>query len=423
MDSAASGGLLLFCPASSYRLEAYEAAARACAVPLVVATDLPAAARVPAGVRRVDFATPEGSIATLLAETRSNGGPPFAGVLATDEKSAVLAALAATEPALCSGRYHTLAGVLAARDKRRMRVLLAGAGVAVPRFDVLRPGAPAHEITPRWPCVVKPSMLSGSQGVIRADDAEALARAVGRTRAIVERHPSELRAVEGFFDLVVEDYVEGDEVAVEALAHRGEVVPLAVFDKPDPMTGPFFEETLYVAPSRKPPAVRSAVLAVVEAAARALGLSHGPIHAELRLGAAGAVLIEIAARSIGGLCARALAPLWGEPLEALLVDNALGRSPRPLPEPVVAAGVMMIPVPRSGVLAGVEGLEHARAVPGIDGVVIAARRGDAVRALPEGASYLGFIFAHAPTPAAVENALRDAHAALAFRFKPLLGSW
>jgi biotin carboxylase len=244
---------------------------------------------------------------------------------------------------------------------------------------------------------------------------------VARTRRILDRHPGDARADPGFFHVLVEDYIPGREVAVEAVVTRGALAPLAIFDKPDELAGPFFEETLYVTPSRLSPEEQADVIDVTARAARALGLDHGPIHAELRTSGGRAQVVEIAARSIGGLCSRVF-QLAAGPLEDVLLAHAAGL---PLPAPArrpgaEAAGVMMLPIPRSGVLRRVSGVDEAARVPGVDGVTVSIRPGEAIRALPEGASYLGFVFAHGPTPDAVERSLREAHATLRFEWSPLL---
>jgi biotin carboxylase len=411
--------LLLLFPASSYRVEAFLEAAERAGVDLWLGTDLPAAfTRLGRPTLGVDLRAPERAaeeIARVAAET------PFAGILATNESTAVVASLAASRLGLpCSGPE----AAAAARDKRRMRALFADHGVPSPRHRVLAPdqdpSALAREV--RFPCVVKPPMLTGSQGVIRADDPAALARAVALVRRILHRHASDARTDPGFFDVIVEDYLPGREVAVEALMTGGAMTPLAVFDKPDDLSGPFFEETIYVTPSRLPPEALADVLAVTERAARALGLDHGPIHAELRTDGGRASVVEVAARSIGGLCSQVFRLAAG-PLEDVLLAHAAGLPLPARPGRAAAAGVMMIPIPRSGVLRQVTGLDEARAVPGIEGVTLALQPGEAIRALPEGASYLGFMFAHGATPAEVEAALREAHGKLCFTWAPLLETW
>jgi biotin carboxylase len=411
--------ILLLFPAHSYRVEAFLEAAQRTGVDLWLGTDLPAAfAKLGRPTVAVDFGAPERAADEIA---RAAARAPFAGIVATDEGSAVVAALAAEKLGLpCSSAE----GARAARDKRLMRRLLAEHGVPSPRHRVLAPHeapeAIAREVS--FPCVVKPPMLTGSQGVIRADDPAELARAVARVRRILERHGGGARAYPGFFDLVVEDYLPGREVAIEAVMTAGEMTPLAIFDKPDDLTGPFFEETIYVTPSRLPPEAQSNLLDVTARAARALGLRHGPIHAELRTEGGRASVVELAARSIGGLCSRVFQTVAG-PLEDVLLAHAAGL---PLPakeQGAAAAGVMMIPIPRSGVLKRVTGVDAARAVEGIDGVTIAREPGEAVRMLPEGASYLGFIFARGPAPDEVEAALRSAHRALVFDWAPLLETW
>jgi biotin carboxylase len=317
-----------------------------------------------------------------------------------------------------------------------MREMLAAAGVPSPRHRVVEPEEGPDDVARdvRFPCVVKPPMLTGSQGVIRADGALELSGAIRRTRAILARHSSEASVDPSFHRLLVEDYLPGREVSVEAVMTRGELMPIAIFDKPDDLVGPFFEETLYVTPSRLPRAVQDEILDVTARAARALGLTHGPIHAELRAppgregphgreGGGPPAIVEIAARSIGGLCSRTVAHVAG-PLEDLLIRHAVGLpvgARRPgAGKDDGAAGVMMMPIPRSGVLRGVSGVPEARAVPGVTEVTVAVQPGESIRALPEGASYLGFIFARGVTPEAVERSLRASFAALRFDLAPLL---
>ncbi len=411
--------LLLLFPASSYRVDAFVEAAERTGVDLWLGTDLPAAfARYGRPTVTVDLRAPERAAAAIVDVAAR---APFAGIVATNESSAMVASLAAARLGL---PFASPEGALAARDKRRMRALLAAHGVPSPRHRVLAPDQGPEGIAQemRFPCVVKPPMLTGSQGVIRADDPSELARAVTRVRRILARHASEASADPGFFDVIVEDYLPGREVAVEGLMTAGALAPLAIFDKPDDLSGPFFEETIYVTPSRLSPAEQADILDVTARAARALGLLHGPVHVELRTEGGRAAVVELAARSIGGLCSQVFRLAAG-PLEDLLLAHAAGL-PLPARAPgAAAAGVMMMPIPRSGVLRGVAGLDEARAVPGIDGVTMAQEPGSRVRALPEGASYLGFIFAHGATPEAVESALRAAHARLVFDWAPLLEVW
>jgi biotin carboxylase len=250
--------------------------------------------------------------------------------------------------------------------------------------------------------VLKPLTRSGSQGVIRADTPAEAEAAAKRIRAILDDPEAEL---------LVERFVPGDEVAVEALLHDGRLEVLAVFDKPDPLDGPYFEETIYVTPSRKPANVLDEVEAVVERAAEALGLTDGPVHAEVRLSDRVTVL-ELAARSIGGLCSRSLRFGLGVSLEELILRHALGLPLDHMRREELASGVMMLPIPRAGVLNEVRGQDDARAVPGIAGLEISIAPGKPVVPLPEGDRYLGFLFAKADTPEQVESALREAHARL-----------
>jgi biotin carboxylase len=341
---------------------------------------------------------------------------PFDAIIPTDEPTADIAARAAARLGL---RGNSVGAAEIARNKRRLRETLAAAGVPSPRFAVFAKDAPP---TDGWafPVVVKPLLCSASRGVMRADSPEQLATAWRRLVALLET-PA-LRAVEDpdGHRILLESFVPGVEVALEGLIRDGELTVLALFDKPDPLDGPFFEETLYVTPSRHPPATQRAIAAVTAQAARAIGLTNGPVHAELRLSPDGPMVIEVAARSIGGLCARTLRfGLGGSSLEELVIRAALGLELGSL-ERRDAAAVMMVPIPAGGVLAEIRGVDEAGAVPLIEDVVISARVGELLVPLPEGASYLGFLFARGETPAAVEDAVRAAHRRLGFTITPTL---
>ena len=358
---------------------------------------------------------------------REHARAPFSAIVPTDDPTADIAARAAERLGL---RGNPVGAATTARNKRLLRVALRAAGVASPRFRAYEEGdEPARvwrELAAdgwRAPVVVKPLLCSASRGVIRADDAASFAAAWQRLHALLQT-PA-LRAVEDpdGHRVLVESFVPGAEVAVEGLLSDGALTTLALFDKPDPLDGPFFEETIYVTPSRHAPELQRAIARETAAACAAIGLRHGPVHAELRLAPGGPVVIEVAARSIGGLCARTLRfGLGAASLEELVIANALGRElgPDDLSGRAGAAGVMMIPIPKGGVLGEVRGVEAARAVPLVEDVQVTARAGEVLVPLPEGAAYLGFLFARGETPAAVEQALRNAHARLAFEITPLL---
>ena len=410
--------ILLMSPAT-YRGGSFLDAARELGLDCLPTVDLPpglqAAWELPEGVIALDLADPAAAVARIVAEAARE---PVDAVLAVDDG----ATLVAGQANAALGLPHNDAGAaLAARDKWVMRVRLRAGGVPVPwyrRFPAATdPAAIADDL--EYPLVVKPTMLSGSRGVIRADDPAGFTRAFARTRQIVRKE----RGDDGG-DILVEGYLPGVEVALDGLLTDGELRVLALFDKPDPLDGPFFEETIYVTPSRLPTATQRAIAARAAEAARAIGLKTGPIHAELRVNDDGVWLIEMAGRSIGGLCSTILEFGAGVSLENLILRHAVGL---PLPDHLErepggggGAAVMMIPIPRGGMLRGVSGADEARAVPGITGVEITAHLNQPLVALPEGASYLGFIFAQADDPAAAEAALREAHAALRFRIDPLI---
>jgi len=333
-------------------------------------------------------------------------------VLAVDDRGLEVAALIAERLGLPG---NPPAAVRMLRDKLAFRDLQRRIGLPCPDFQHLPEHSDPATLAPHldYPVVVKARRLSASRGVIRADDAAAFVRAAERVRAIQRRADRDAAAL----GLVVERFVSGREYALEGLLTNGVLDVLALFDKPDPLDGPYFEETIYVTPSHLPNAVQRAIAAYVECACRAAGVVNGPVHAEMRVTDDRIVLIEIAARSIGGLCGRVLRHGLGMSLEELVLRHALGLSV-PVHRSGAAAGVMMIPIPARGILAAVTGVEAARRIAGIGDVVISVTTGELLVPPPEGGAYLGFIFARGQTAAEAETALRLAHAELQFDLRP-----
>lgn len=394
--------VLLLIPSRTYRTHDFMNAATTLGVDVVVGSEhRPALGKLMEGRHlRLDFTDITRSV-ERIAEFAS--GHPLAAVVAVDDAGALLAA-AASE---ALGRPHNpMEAVAATRDKAVMRRRFQAAGLPTPRFATHAadedPEAIARDLD--YPCVVKPLGLSSSTGVIRADDAWTFPSVFRRVAAIVAAcSPNGTRP-----EILIEDFIAGEEVAVEGLLREGELEVLAVFDKPDPLNGPFFEETIYVTPSRLSAQVQAEVARTTARAARALGLTEGPIHAELRL-ADDIWMLELAARSIGGLCSRTLRFGSGISLEELILRHA-ARLPIPDHDRENrAAGVMMLPIPQAGVLREVAGQSEARQVDGVDGLVITIPPGERLVPLPEGDRYLGFMFARGENPAGVEATLREAH--------------
>ena len=341
-------------------------------------------------------------------------------VLALGDRPTVTAAYA-VEALGIAGNSPAAAEIC--RSKLLQRETLRAGGVGVPDFFSFANSDDLADVLAqvKFPCVVKPLSLSASQGVIRANNADEFAEAVRRIRLLMESPEIQVQREPGTDRLLVETYIPGQEVAVEGLVECGRLRVLAIFDKPDPLDGPYFEETIYVTPSRLPVEMQKAIEECARNAVRALGLTTGPVHAEFRVNESGPWVLEIAPRPIGGLCSRALR--FGADrisLEELLLRDALGMPGGDAEREVAASGVMMIPVERSGIFDGVEGIEAAESVAGITEIQITARLHDYVAAWPEGSSYLGFIFARGDSAAEVEEALREAHARLRFRFSPRL---
>jgi len=393
--------VLLLVPARTYRATDFLLAAARMGLDLVIGSDgaLPIGGRP---VIPVNPADPERSASLITARCG-----PVAAVVAADTPMLELAAAVSARLGL---PHNPAEAVRNAADKARQRQRWAAAGIPQPRFEIIPAAASADTVrraaeTVGFPCVVKAVSLSASQGVLRADDATAAVTAASRIRQVLaaagrpDREP-----------LLVEEYLPGPEIGIDGLVTGEGLAITAVFDKPATPDGPTFEETLLVTPSRLPGPVLAAAIATAGQAARALGLTRGPVHAELRIDGRGSrprpAMLELAARSIGGLCSRALRFPGGQALEELILASALGQPvPAASHAPDQVAGVYMLPVPRAGVLRAVEGRDSAAAVPWITGLTITIPVGQQVRPLPDGDRYLGFIFAAATSRHEVEQAL------------------
>src|SRR5688572_25531635 len=399
--------MILLGSGRTYRLGAFAAAAERLGVDVVTGDDVPLPLMSRAGslALPLDYRDLVRSTASVIEFARR---VPVAAIVGVDDSGTLLAARASQSLGL---PHNAPEAAEAARDKHRMRCLFAAAGVPSPRFKLWRIGDDPAVVAAatRFPCVVKPTMLSGSRGVMRADGPDELVCRFERLQKIL--------AADRCHDVLVEDFVPGLEVALEGLLDGGRLRTLALFDKPDRLEGPFFEETIYVTPSRLPLVAQEAIREAAGAAADALGLVEGPVHAELLWNEQCPWLIEVAARSIGGLCSRTLRFGVDMSLEELILRHALGM-PVAADADGRAHGVMMIPIPAAGHLRAVHGLEFASRMPGIEKVEITARMNHPLVPLPEGDSYLGFIFARGETPAAVELALRVAHDRLRFQIVP-----
>jgi biotin carboxylase len=399
--------VLLLVPSATYRVGDFLEAARTLGVDVVIGGDEAHALEDLMGNRSLQVPLDD-PLASADAIVGHDDIAPLDAVVAVDDRGVVAAAVASQRLGL---RHNSPDAVAATRDKLVMRMALHRAEVSQPRFAPVPATAGPDEVallveTVGLPCVIKPTTLSASQGVLRADTTEDAITVVDRVRLIAAGATGDSHR-----SLLLERFVPGPEVAVEGLLTDGELTVLAVFDKPDPLDGPAFEETIYVTPSRLTPTDTEAVIAAASAACRALGLTQGPVHAEIRVSSGLASVIEVAARTIGGLCARTLTFSTGRTLEQLVIAQALGQ-PLAARRQARASGVLMVPIPHPGILEGVEGVDAARRAPGITDVQITVAPGRRVVPVPEGDRYLGFVFARGRTAAVVEAALRHAQTLL-----------
>jgi biotin carboxylase len=398
-------------PPDSYRVAAYIEAARHLNTPIEVASNGEHSLinEIASGLH-INFNNPAAAIETIIQAAKKN---PYLGIIAADDMASEIAAASANTLGL---PHNPPDAIQFTRWKQKARSILQQAGLPVPAHwlanitEVIAGQIPDVS----YPVVAKPINLSASRGVIRANNRKELIEAAKTINKIVAKLPEDVARSK----LLIEQYISGREMALEGILKNGMLNTIAIFDKPDPLEGPYFEETYYVTPSRLPTLLQERAHQIIEQACQVYGLRTGPIHAELRFQYDSPYIIEIAARTIGGECARLLEYASGYSLESLVIKYAMGD--------VVdietfdkAAGVLMIPTPRSGILRRVEGLLTAQKVTHINAIHIAVREGHELVCLPEGASYLGFIFASADTPEQVEYALRQAHTQLNIVVDPL----
>ena len=420
MNSNNPKRILLLITARTYRAKAFKEAADRLGVEVCAAVDMKQELadywNYPLGV---DFGNPEKTVQAIKEFAQKK---PIGAILTVDDSGSSVAAVASQELGL---RHNSPEAALAARDKYQMRTKLLKGGVKVPDFslhyfpsDSRRNQLLIIELAKEldYPVIVKPLNLSGSRGVIRADSAEDFKTAAGRLNQILLTMSSSSESI----PYLVENYVDGLEVAVEGLLDSGNLHILAIFDKPDPLIGPFFEETIYITPSQLPPEVQDQIRASCSAAAAAIGLREGPVHAEIRINDEGIWLIEVAGRSIGGLCSKTLHFGIESSLEELIIRQSLGMDFEALKRQDLASGVMMVPIPKRGILRTVRGIQKAEKIALVEKVEITARLNYSLVPLPEGDSYLGFVFARGSSVKNVESALRMAHEQLEFEILPEL---
>jgi hypothetical protein len=413
--------VLLVAATTGYQTRSFTAAARRLGIDVTLATDRCHILEDPWRDHAIPVRFEEPEIAADAL-----GDCAVDGIVAVADHPTLVAALTARKLGL---PYHSPQAVAACRDKHRMREILGSAGLPIPDNFCVALDRDPRDVARNvyFPCVLKPLGLSASRGVIRANNADQFVAAFDRIRRILEQPDIRQSHEEWNEAIQIERYIEGREFALEGLMTQGELNVLAIFDKPDPLEGPFFEETIYVTPSRESGEIQRAIVETTRQAVRALGLHQGPVHAEMRVNPRGVYMLEVAARPIGGLCARALrfaslsrttdpsaCALGDLTLEEVVILHAVGNMPVALNLFRPALGVMMIPVPRAGVYESVTGIEEALRTEGIDDVVITAKIGQKLVPLPEGASYTGFIFASGDDAAAVETSLRTAHSRLKF---------
>ena len=410
--------ILLLLPNATYRAEAFLKAARCLNLSVTIGCEQAQRwNKLPVDrVLELDFQDLKASQerVTKLMETHS-----LDRIIGVEDTTTCIAASLASRVGL---PHHSPKAASAARNKLEMRHLLQTSKIQIPHFLAfsinIDPHSIAHDI--HYPCVIKPLILSASCGVIRADDPENFCQAFTRIKTLlIQLGLAEKDA--GARSVLVEDFVPGPEVAVEGILTDGSMKVLAIFDKPDPLDGPFFEETIYITPSRLPSQIQDQIADTLQKAARALGLLEGPVHGELRINTGGVWIIELAGRSIGGRCSQILQFGAGMSLEELILRHSLHFEIPTFEREKQAGGVMMLPIKELGYFQALHGQAEARSTPGITLLEITAVVGDLLVPLPEGTRYLGFLLAKGSSPDNVERSLREAYAHLKLETIPVPG--
>jgi len=402
--------VLIIIPTTSYRAHDFMMAARRLDIEVIIGSEHRQALSklLPDSSLALNLRKPESSIETIKELAKRK---PLSAIIGVDEETVVLASMANEALGLPG---NSSASAKATRNKYLMRQRMSEAGLLNPKFHAFpidsNPKKIGAEI--EYPSVLKPTFLSASQGVIRVNSQDEFPPTWERLLKILASPSVKKKNVEADQQILVENYIPGTEVAVEGMLMDGEFKLLAIFDKPDPMEGPYFIETIYVTPSRYPQNIQKEIIQTTTGAARALGLTTGPVHSEMRINDGGIWMLEIAARSIGGICARALRFDDEMSLEELILRHTIGEDIHQIEREENAAGVMMMPVLKSGILEEVKNVEKAKQISGIEEIVISIATEQKIEPLPFGSKYLGFIFARGYSPESVENSIRQAYAKL-----------
>ena len=411
-----SATVLLLIPSHSYRTSDFMRAASDLDISVIVGIDTEFIINADQqNVIALNFSDPE-EAAEAISEFRPDIS--LDAILAVDDAGTLVAAKASQMLEL---PHNSVSSVELTRDKYAMRVALSRSKLPSPGYKLFEATQSQDELehiadSIEYPVVLKPRGLSGSQGVIRANTSIEFIDGFNRIKKILKLESSRDECdADLLTTILVEDYVPGPEFAIEGVLDKGNLTVLALFDKPDPLVGPFFEETIYVTPTSYPDDVQSQIISTVQSACGALGLTHGPVHAEVRLDGDKVFLIDLAGRSIGGQCARTLSFGSGLSLEEIILTHAVGDDINQLNRESSAAGVMMIPIPAAGIFQKVSGVDKAEKISGIESVSIVPTSGDELIPLPDGNEYLGFIFAKGTTAQIVEKSLREAHNQLDFQ--------
>ena len=406
-----NSAVILIIPSASYRTSAFITAVKKLDLKVLVISDKSQvfSGKYPDNLIIMNFHHWKDRLDEISEWSERNG---LKAVIGVDEESIVLAANISN---YLNKEHNPVDSVLLTKNKYLMRIELKKAGICSPWFKRF----PVHESPKKiineiiFPCVIKPTFLSASRGVIRVNTIKELSDGFKTLNDLLSLEEIRKRGGDQSDWILVEEYIPGKEVAIEGIVSEGKLKVLAVFDKPEPLVGPTFEETIFVTPSILPEKTLYSLFETAEIAVNTLGIVKGPVHIEIRINSSGNYILECASRSIGGICSNVLEFHGGMSLEELILRSYLGRNVEKTKLTDTARGVMMMPNEKSGILKEIRGVEDALNVKGVTDLQITLKPGENLEPLPKGDRYLGFIFAEDKDQELVIKALKNAWSKIA----------
>ena len=401
-----NSAVILIIPSASYRTGPFMNAIKKLDLKVLVISDKSQvfSGKYPDNLIIINFNHWKDKSVEISKWAKNNG---LKAVIGVDEESIVLAANLSN---FLNVDHNSIESVLLTKNKYLMRTELIKTGLCSPWFKIFSIYESSNKIINEisFPCVIKPTFLSGSRGVMRVNTKKELSEGIKTLNELLSLDELRKRGGKQSDYIMIEEYIPGKEVAIEGIVSEGKLTMLAIFDKPELLEGPTFEETIIVTPSVLTKKIQYSLLETLQVVVKALGIVKGPVHAEARINRNGNYILECASRSIGGLCSKVLEFQGGISLEELILRSYLGRNIEKSKLIGNARGVMMMPTEKKGILKEIGGVKDALVVKGVTDLQITVKPGEKLQPLPKGDRYLGFIFAGGNNQEFVINALKNA---------------